>query len=189
MCGAFATASADGSAEGAAWHAGRLAAYAAIGAAAGAAGSSLPIPLEVAPWLAGGLLLWFTLRLAGLAPPLPVQVGVPTRLASALLRRRGIAARVGFGVMSALLPCGLLWSAVAVSAASGGAGWGAASMAAFWLGTVPLLAGASRALRAMATARPWVRIAVAGAVFASGVWSIGARVQLTAAEQDCHSAP
>lgn len=180
MCGAFATASAGRLTEGAAWQVGRLGAYVVLGAFAGAAGAALPVPGPVAAGLAAVLLGWFSLRLAGLAPPLPVSLAWPTRVASALLARRGILARVGFGALTAFLPCGLLWSALAVSAASGAAGssgalWGAISMAAFWLGTVPALAVASRGLRLLASARPWTRVALAGAVFVAGLWSIGAR--------------
>ncbi|MDP2307290.1 MAG: sulfite exporter TauE/SafE family protein [Pseudomonadota bacterium] len=176
MCGAFATASADRLTEGVAWQVGRLGAYVVLGATAAAAGASLPVPGRVAAAFAAILLGWFSLRLAGLAPPLPVRLAYPTRVASALLARRGILARVGFGALTALLPCGLLWSALAVSAASGSAAWGAFSMAAFWLGTVPALAVASRGLRLLAAVRPWTRIALAGAVFVAGLWSIGARV-------------
>lgn len=180
MCGAFATASSDRLTEGVAWQLGRLGAYVALGGLAGAAGAALPVPGPVAAVLAAVLLGWFSLRLAGVAPPLPVRLAYPTRVASALLARRGILARVGFGALTAFLPCGLLWSALAVSAASGaadsaGALWGALSMAAFWLGTVPALAVASRGLRFLAAARPWTRMALAGAVFAAGLWSIGAR--------------
>lgn len=178
MCGAFATASADRTAEGVAWQLGRFAAYATLGAVVGGVGGSLPVPGPVAAGVAGVFLLWFTLRLAGIAPDLHLPVRFPTRAASALLARRGLLARGGFGALAALLPCGLLWSALAMAAASGGAVAGAAAMAAFWLGTVPLLAGASRGLRLLAAARPWARVALAGAVFASGVWAIGTRAQL-----------
>lgn len=179
MCGAFATASADRLAEGVAWQAGRLGAYTILGAVAGAAGASVPVSGPVAAVAAALLLGWFSLRLAGLAPPLPARLAWParvaSRLSSRLLARRGMVARLGFGALTALLPCGLLWSALAVSAAAGGAAWGALSMGAFWLGTVPALAVASRGLRLLAAARPALRVGIAGAVFVAGMWSIGAR--------------
>jgi sulfite exporter TauE/SafE len=189
MCGAFATASADRLTEGAAWQAGRLGAYVILGAAAGAAGAALPVSGTVAAVVAALLLGWFSLRLAGIAPPLPVRLAYPTRVAAGLLARRGIVARLGFGALTALLPCGLLWSALAVSAAAGGALWGAASMAAFWLGTVPALAVASRGLRMLAAARPPLRIAVAGAVFLAGMWSIGNRAAAGLATDASAEAP
>ncbi len=190
MCGAFATASADRLAEGAAWQVGRLGAYATLGAAAGAAGAALPVSGPVSAGIAAALLLWFSLRLAGVAPALPVKLAFPTRAASALLARRGLVARLGFGALSALLPCGLLWSALAVAAAAGSALAGAAAMGAFWLGTVPLLAGAARGLRLLATARPWARVAIAGAVFGAGLWSIGTRAQpAPEGEPACHAEP
>ncbi|MDO9280557.1 MAG: sulfite exporter TauE/SafE family protein [Pseudomonadota bacterium] len=189
MCGAFATASADRLAEGAAWQVGRLGAYVILGAAAGAAGASLPVSGPVAAVVAALLLGWFSLRLAGLAPPLPVRLAFPTRIAARLLARRGILARLGFGALTALLPCGLLWSALAVSAASGGALWGALSMTAFWLGTVPALAVASRGLRLLAAARPALRVGLAGAVFLAGMWSIGARAVAGQAVEGTGEAP
>lgn len=45
------------------------------------------------------------------------------------------------GLVTALLPCGWLWVYVAAAAGTGDAWTGALVMAAFWLGTVPVLAG------------------------------------------------
>ena len=52
---------------------------------------------------------------------------------------------IGAGFLWGALPCGLVYSAVAIAATSGGSLSGAAIMFCFWLGTIPalLLAGAS----------------------------------------------
>ena len=46
----------------------------------------------------------------------------------------------GNGALSAALPCGWLYAFVATSAAAGSALGGALVMAAFWLGTLPMMA-------------------------------------------------
>jgi sulfite exporter TauE/SafE len=189
MCGAFATA--GGSARGGlAWQVGRLGTYAVLGAVVGGAGATLPIPGPVLAGVAGLFLAWFALKLAGLAPALPFRVPYPTALAASLLRQEGVLPRIAFGAFTALLPCGLLWSALAVAAAAGGAGPGALAMAAFWLGTTPLLLAAAQGLQLLARARPGVRYAVALFVFAAGAWSIGTRAAIPAQSTtapECHT--
>ncbi len=49
----------------------------------------------------------------------------------------------GLGLLNALLPCGWLWAFVALAASTGHPLAGAATMLAFWLGTLPALLGAS----------------------------------------------
>lgn len=178
MCGGFAAATAGRPAESAAWQGGRLAAYATLGAIAGSVGGVRLGSTWIGVGLAAVLLVWFAARLAGLAPEIPVKIPWLTRAGSALAGRKGVPARFAFGVLTALLPCGLLWSALAVAVASGGPGGGALAMAAFWLGTAPALAVAAGALRRLASARPWTRRAVAAAVLAAGLWSISSRAAM-----------
>lgn len=176
MCGGFA------GAAGAPWQAGRLAAYLALGAFAGAI---VPDATWSAP-LAGALLVWFAARLAGIAPALPLRLPGITRAGIWLARRRGLSGRFLLGTVSGLLPCGLLWSGLALAVAAGGSLGGALVMAAFWAGTVPALATASGALRRLGRSGPWTRRIVAAGVLAAGLWSISARVGLPPVGEVCH---
>jgi sulfite exporter TauE/SafE len=170
MCGGFASACGVRPGGLAAWNLGRLLAYVTLGAAIGSLGAVPTIGRGVAVVL----LALFALRLADLGPKLPAVPGV-ARLGATLARRTGLGARVAFGAVSALLPCGLLWSALAVAAAAGSPARGAVSAAAFWLGTVPALTFAGALVRRLAGARPWTRRAVALGVLAAGLWAISVR--------------
>ena len=70
------------------------------------------------------------------------RIPPPAALISALLY-----AGIGAGFLWGALPCGLVYSVVALAATSGNAAGGAAVMLAFWLGTLPalLFAGISAA--------------------------------------------
>jgi sulfite exporter TauE/SafE len=99
--------------------------------------------------------LWRSLQ------PLVARVGGPSTPLRAL----------AFGALWGFLPCGLVYTALALSAAAGSAAAGAASMAAFGLGTTPalvLVGSLTGSLRAALT-RPAVRLAVGLAVVFSGV--------------------
>jgi len=121
----------------AAYQLGCLAGYVTVGALAGLVG-----------FFAGGLRVW-VLGLAGLvmvvmglgllgwAPKLPVGPGL--WLARLMRSKLAAGSAFGLGAASAMLPCGLLYAAVARSAAAPSVGEGALGMAAFWLGTLPVL--------------------------------------------------
>ena len=81
--------------------------------------------LAGARWLEGG----------GLAASLP---GFRHAMAF-LVRERRPLATLGLGALNGILPCGLVYAALTMAAATGSAGEGAAVMAAFGLGTVPAL--------------------------------------------------
>lgn len=180
MCGPFATAA------GPAWHAGRLATYATLGALAASAGAASFVDGRVTAAVSALLLVWFAARLAGFTPHWsPPTLGLP-KLASAALQRGGWAGHFAFGAVSGLLPCGLLWSALALAVPAGSAWGGAAVLASFWLGTLPALGVAAHALRRLAQARPWTRRAVAAGVLAAGLFSVGARMQVTESAPSCH---
>lgn len=172
MCGSFACLASGGDASHgrsalrstAAYNLGRLLSYATLGAVAGAAGQGLDQLGAVAGFTrpaaiaAGALLILWGLAslLAHLGVRLPA-LAVPPALASRIARGvravqdqppvlRGLA----LGVLTAALPCGWLYAFVATSAAAGSAPAGALVMAAFWTGTVPMMAavglGAQRLL-------------------------------------------
>jgi sulfite exporter TauE/SafE len=135
------------------YHAGRLASYTALGALAGAAGAALDLGGEAAGLgragtiIAGALVIatgaWMLARALGVRLPAPAAKSKLGRVYASATRvfaaadpdMRGLA----LGLLTALLPCGFLYLFLAAAAASGGALAGAATMAAFWAGTVPAL--------------------------------------------------
>jgi sulfite exporter TauE/SafE len=125
--------------------------------------------------VSSALLVWFAGALAGLLPEpriaLPGLGGTMTRL----LARDGPAPRFLFGMANGLLPCGLVYAALALPVALGSARLGAAAMILFGLGTVPALAtlaaGLARALRQGL----WPRRVLAAGMLIVGLWSIAMR--------------
>jgi sulfite exporter TauE/SafE len=125
------------------YHLGRLTTYTALGGLAGAATSLFAASAGFAQ-LSGSLLalaaaLMFLQALGlslGIASPLG---GVVSRLAAPLCSARGPAARYALGLMLGLLPCGLLYGALAAAGGTGSAADGALAMAAFAIGTMPAL--------------------------------------------------
>jgi len=186
MCGSFACLASGGDASQgpavlrstAAYNFGRLLSYATLGALAGAAGAGLNAAGEIAGLarpaaiVAGVLLILWGLAslLAALGlriPLLDVPPALATRVARAVrvVQNRPPAVRaLMIGALSAALPCGWLYAFVATSAAAGTALGGATVMAAFWLGTVPLLAavglGAQRLLGRFRSRLPVVTASV-----------------------------
>ena len=128
MCGGFASACARPRAGFGAWHAGRLLAYAILGAIAGAVGAALPGPAWLPALLATAFLVWFSAALAGLVPEPPLPVAGLGRIGQRLLGRPGILPQFSFGIVNGVLPCGLVYSALAIPVALGSAGSGALAM-------------------------------------------------------------
>ena len=127
------------------YHAGRLASYGALGLLFGAVGKTFAL-VGLQRWLsiaAGGLML------AGLAfsnrGPAVRAIGrsiVKIKAAFAhLLQKRTIAAQFLLGALNGLLPCGLVYIAAAGAAATLSPWLGAAHMALFGVGTLPMLLG------------------------------------------------
>jgi sulfite exporter TauE/SafE len=127
------------------YHLGRLTTYTALGAIAGAATALFAATTGFA-WLSAALLvlgaLLMILQAIGLAlgatSPLSRLV---TRLAMPLSASRHPVGRYALGVVLGLLPCGLLYGALAAAAGTGGARDGAIAMLAFGAGTLPALIG------------------------------------------------
>lgn len=173
MCGGFAVSAGSRGAT-VAWNLGRLTTYVVLGALSGTLGGLHAGP--IGGMLAAALLIWFSARLAGVAPGVQLHFPRLVALGASAARRTGIAGRFTLGLITGLLPCGLLWSALAVAVAGGSPVVGATAMAAFWMGTVPLLAGAAAGLRRLAAASPWARRGLALGVLAAGLWSISVRL-------------
>lgn len=159
----------------AAYHVGRVISYVSLGAAAGAlgagvehAGLALGIG-RVAPILAGFLLLvWGGLNLMAAvgrgprwigngphASPLGRWIGPWVR---GLVKWPPAARGFAVGLLTTLIPCGFLYSFVAVAAGTGSALAGAGVLAIFWVGTVPILASlgfvADRVVRGLGARLP-----------------------------------
>ncbi len=188
MCGPLAAAGSARSVAGmVAWQSGRLGAYAALGALAGSFG--LPRLGWPGAVLAALLLVAFAAKLAGVGPRLSLPwasgrvggalAGAARRLTSpAATGPAALASRAALGALTAFLPCGLLWSAVAIAVAAGSAGLGATAMTAFWLGSAPLLVVASAGVRSLAARGPWLKKGLAMGVLVAGLWSIYSRAAL-----------
>jgi len=168
-----------------AYSTGRIASYTAAGAIAGGVGGMATLaeavmPVQIALALvANALVVLLGVYLAGAGSSLARL----ERIGSALWRyvapmgRRFLPAdtpvrAVGAGAVWGWLPCGLVYSALALALASGDAPRGAMVMLAFGLGTAPNLILAGLALDRFRglLARPGVRRAAGIAVAALGVW-------------------
>ena len=153
------------------YHAGRLTTYAALGALAaqtgaiGAGSGRLPALLLLA-----GALLFLGHALARLVPgwrPLPERAPPGwerlVRRVAVRVDRRHPGGGFLLGVALGLLPCGLLYAAVAAAGSAGSAAGGALAMLAFGLGTVPGLVAVGVA--GQAAGRAWHRgVAIAAPV-------------------------
>jgi uncharacterized protein len=134
------------------WYtAGRVVTYTALGALAGALGGLVEVAgglvgmQRAAAVVAGLALVAFALvSLTGWTPNTPAHGAWFGRI-TGLMQGRMPGHPVVVGLFLGLLPCGLLYSAVAGAVARGGAVEGALALAAFGLGTAPALLGLSLA--------------------------------------------
>lgn len=136
-----------------AYHAARFVSYASVGAVAGALGIALDLGggaiglSRTAAVVAGLAICLFgvatLLQLAGArisCLPAPKPLVDTLKKVHAFAMRRGPVVRSTIvGLATPLLPCGWLWAFAAIAAGTASIAWGAAAMAAFWLGTVPIL--------------------------------------------------
>lgn len=157
MCGAFLAFAVTGDAPPrwlhVAYNLGRLATYLALGCLAGATGAALDLGAgvlglqRVASVAAGAIMIGFglvaLLRSAGVRIgrfPVP---GFMQRIA--LAGHRGAAdlppvlRALAVGLLTTLLPCGWLYAFVITAAGTASPFLGAGAMAAFWLGTLPVM--------------------------------------------------
>lgn len=175
MCGGFAATCSRTPRGSLAWNAGRLTTYASLGAVAGTVGHLLPGPGWIASAVALALLAWFSLSLAGVLPQRALGGSRLVAVGRTLVRADSLGGRYAFGLLTGLLPCGMVYAALGLAIAAASPIGGAVTMLAFWVGTLPALVLFAAALRRFAFASIWRRRLVAGAVFAAGVWSIGMR--------------
>jgi sulfite exporter TauE/SafE len=154
------------------YHFGRISTYAALGAAAGAMGFGLasvlhPLRSLLLAAAACGLLLVAARR------RLPqLTAGGPAWLAPIMRRLRP--GSIMFGAALGLLPCGLVYTALLASSATASLLWGAAFMAAFGAGTVPMLFAIGLAGNVQRFRHGLLRAAPAVLVFDAGILLLAA---------------
>lgn len=176
----------------AAYHTGRLAAYALLGLAAGMAGAGFDLAGHMAGFqrpaaVAAGLLmiLWAAATLAAAAGYTRGATAAPpafrrliARALESLAGRPPVMRATAIGLLTALLPCGWLYVFVATAASTGSAPGGALVMAAFWAGTVPVLAGVGAlAQRAAGPLRARLPMLTAAALLLLGVLTVAGKFQ------------
>jgi uncharacterized protein len=145
MCGPLAMACGSRASATLAYQGGRFVSYAATGALLGGIGSLLgsrSLLGAPAPWVIlvlGGALLLFALTGERGALKLPWLGPLLHRIAGWSARQGPIRRGAALGLLTPLLPCGLLWAACAAAAIAGSTQDGSLVMAAFALGGLPLL--------------------------------------------------
>lgn len=174
-----------------AYNLGRLVAYAALGAAAGALGASLDMGgawlgvQRVTAVVAGVFIaLWGTMTLLeGLGRGVP-RLGPPRWLHGVVSRGIGLIAgwrpatrALTVGLLTGCLPCGWLYAFVATAAGTGSTAAGAALMAAFWVGTLPVMVSLGVGLRGLAgPLRRYVPTVCATAMIVVGLLTVAGRM-------------
>jgi sulfite exporter TauE/SafE len=182
-----------------AYNTGRIASYATAGAVAGTIGATLAsfgaveraqLALRLG---AGAMMVAVGLYVAGLARALSwmERAGEPVWRRVAPIARRLVPVRsplaaLALGALWGWLPCGLVYTALAAAVTSGSGAGGAATMAAFGLGTLPTLVamGSTAAVIARAARRPWVRAAAGALIVAFGVVQVAHAGRAWAAARD-----
>lgn len=212
MCGGFVcfyTGSASGSEPAALrahamYNAGRLASYLLLGAVAGLLGvgvarAGMLVGISQGAAIVGGALMiaWAVSTIAaqrGIAigsvqAPIAWQRMLGRVLQS--VRNQPIAIRAGLtGLLTTLLPCGWLYVFVAAAGSTGSVPSAMATMAVFWLGTVPaLLAVGMGAQRLLTPFRRQLPALSAAVVLIMGLLSISGRLTATAMNHAAHRQP
>jgi sulfite exporter TauE/SafE len=134
---------------------GRLVSYATLGAVAGGLGAAIDLGGSAVGWsrvatlVAGGtmiviggvaLLRSAGVRIGGGAVPAPIRDLFARGLAVVRTWPAGVQPLL-IGLLTGLLPCGWLYAFVVAAAGTGHPWLGAATMAVFWAGTVPVMLG------------------------------------------------
>jgi len=129
------------------YHLGRVMTYAALGALLAILGSTVARIPHAA--FVGGVVqvtiglgiavagIWQLVKGRNVAA---ASDGWLTRALRSVIVRGKAKGMLGMGILTGLLPCGVLYVAFSRAVLAGSAGGGALVMVAFWLGTVPLLA-------------------------------------------------
>jgi sulfite exporter TauE/SafE len=174
-----------------AYNLGRLIAYAVLGALAGALGAALDLG---GAWLgvqrgaaavAGAFIaLWGCIvlleslgrRVPRFSPP-PWLHGLVSRGVRLVAGWRPVTRALAVGLLTGCLPCGWLYAFVVTAAGTGHAAVGAALMAVFWVGTLPVMVSVGVGLRGLAgPLRRYVPTACAMAMILVGLLAVAGRM-------------
>lgn len=173
-----------------AYHGGRLVSYALLGAVAGSIGAGADAAGHMAGLarpaaVAAGLLMigWGAATIArALGARLPSGPGLaaPRRLLLAAMNRLRdrppVARSAMLGLLTTLLPCGWLYVFVATAGGTGSPLRGAMVMAAFWIGTVPMLMGLGALLQRLSgPLRQRLPVATAAAMVVIGLLTVAGK--------------
>lgn len=131
----------------AAYNVGRVLSYSLLGALAGMVGmafQSIQTIGEYVSVVGGALMIVAGAALLGILPlPSAFATGAAgTRVGKSFggfLRSSGLGSKLALGILTPLLPCGVLYAMVLRAAATRHAGWGALVMAVFAVGMAPAL--------------------------------------------------
>ena len=175
MCGPFALMCGGRAGHLAGWQLGKVATYMTLGAIAGGVGAITPGPAWLAQAVAAVLIVWFAAAALGLVPEPSATLPGLHRIGARVAGARGTGARMAFGVVNGLLPCGLVYAALGLAIASERPGAGAVVMAAFGLGTAPLLTVLGSSTGALGGKHPRVRRGLAVAASLAGLWVVARR--------------
>ncbi len=203
MCGAFLAFAVSGDHEPpgaramrqAAYHLGRLLTYVLLGVAAGSVGALLDLGgalagvSRVAMVLAGAVMVVFGISAVlhamgrrAMRMPVPafmqklLKVGHRAAMTLSPVRRALV-----IGLLTTLLPCGWLYAFAAAAAGTASPWWGGATMAVFWLGTLPVLVSLGSGLQqltgVLGRRLPHVTAVV---LILVGLWTMAGRSMLDA---------
>lgn len=183
-----------------AYHGGRLVTYTLVGFAAGAAGAILDLastlaglqPIALA--LAGGLMVLFGLaelarqrRWTGALARFghwrlpPAWSRIVQRGQRFAVRQSALPRALTIGLLTTLLPCGWLYAFVVTAAGAGGPWQGAAVMATFWVGTLPVMLSLGIGVRQLAgSLGQRLPTVTAVALIAVGLFTLSGRVTVSA---------
>ncbi|MFO0820075.1 MAG: sulfite exporter TauE/SafE family protein [Pirellulales bacterium] len=182
------------------YSAGRLFTYSVLGATAGFAGwrltRAIPSTVHLSAILAlvaGAVLVYQGLAATGILRRRGVAAGSPPCLASSFfggfLRMPGRTSAFLAGLLTGLLPCGLLYGMLTLAASTRDLVTGTATMSIFGLGTVPILVatGYGGSLLGMATRRRLYAVAAWCLVLTGGISMVRGAVYLSrpAAPESC----
>lgn len=169
---------------------GRLVTYSIVGTIFGSLGMALNRGTSFAPWqqtatyVAGGLMILVGLvalaRQLGWKIQLPSLAGhLQTILQSqfqTVIKQPPIRKAFLIGALTCLMPCGWLYAFAIVAAGTGSPVWGAAVMAVFWIGTVPVMVALVLGLSKLgASIQKRIPVAMAALVILVGIFTITLR--------------
>lgn len=208
MCGAFTCLYAP---AGATWQAtrgahaaynlGRLMAYLLLGAVAGLLGTGLEragalagvqhaagiaTALMLVVWGGHALIVASGARIAPVRPPVAWQHAMGAALRQ-IVERPPVVRAVATGLFTTLLPCGWLYAFVVTAGGTGTPLRGAALMALFWVGTLPMMLAVGVGLQRLTGSwRARLPLASAAVILVLGLFSLAAHLEVIPAAHWLH---